>query len=93
MAVLKDAMFCYPCLFAQQSITSGKWHYSKEWTEVGVTNWKDALNKIGKHEKSEAHTLCCERLHHYKSGVRIDQILDDERSCLATERQAKIETS
>ena len=62
-STVKDAMLCLPCfLFSLETGVTGKYRYSNEWAEDGVSNWKRGLEKICDHEKSESHLICSEKL-------------------------------
>ena len=90
-SIVKDVMYCFPCfLFAGDTSKSGKGRFSKEWAEDGLSDWKDGLQKIYKHEKSESHMLCCEKLTYFRSGKGIDLLIDEQRAQIATQREATI---
>ena len=80
-------MMCLPCfLFASEtSGVSGKYRYSKEWSEDGISNWKKGLEKLYEHEKSESHQICSEKLENLQCGVPIDEVIDRQRA-LATQK-------
>ena len=86
-SLVKHAMMCLPCfLFASEtSGVSGKYRYSKEWSEDGVSNWKKGLEKLCEHEKSESHQICSEKLENLQCGVPIDEVIDRQRA-LATQK-------
>ena len=86
-SLVKHAMVCLPCfLFASEtSGVSGKYRYSKEWSEDGVSNWKKGLEKLCDREKSESHQICSEKLENLQCGVPIDEVIDRQRA-LATQK-------
>lgn len=95
-SIKKDVMLCIPCfLFAGETDTSGsgKGRFSKEWSETGLSDWKDSINKINRHEMSEAHLFCGERFNYFKQGKGIDQMLDEQRAKAAKEREIKIKNN
>ena len=82
-------MYCFPCfLFAGDTSKSGKGRFSKEWAEDGLSDWKDGLKKIYKHEKSESHMLWCEKLMYFRSGKGIDLLIDEQGAQIATQRES-----
>lgn len=51
-SIVKDSAFCYSCrLFCHEKSGRGE----ENFTKIGVSNWKKALEKFRKHEKSEMH--------------------------------------
>ena len=92
-SILLDAMFCLACfLFSpQSSISSGRFRYSVEWSNSGVSNWKKGAEKIKEHEMSEGHQFCCTRWQSFTSDTRIDQLMDKERAREAQRRKEQVE--
>lgn len=69
-----DAAFCYPCrLFCHHKSGRGE----ESFTKVGVNNWKKALEKFRKHEKSEImHLKAVQFLNEYrKPGLSVADAL------------------
>lgn len=51
-SIVKDSAFCYSCrFFCHEKSSRGE----ENFTKIGVSNWKKALEKFRKHEKSEMH--------------------------------------
>jgi hypothetical protein len=70
---IADAAFCYPCrLFCQCKTGRGE----ESFTKLGMNNWKKALEKLRKHEKSEMHLKANQFLNEYrKPGISVADAL------------------
>ena len=88
-----ESYYYIPCfLFAGEADTSGsgKGRFSKEWSETGLSDWKDGINEISRHETSETHLFCCERFNYFK---QVAEMLDEQRAKAAKEREIKIKNN
>ena len=69
----EDAMFCFCCwLFPNQSHRD----YEKNWSEVGVRNYRKGTEKIAAHENTTLHCVSLARWKSFESRLMKGQTID-----------------
>ncbi len=65
-----SACFCFCCLLFIPEATP---LYKNNWTEIGVYNWKRALEKMREHESIDIHVLAAFKYSTFISGQNIKE--------------------
>lgn len=81
----KDAVFCHFCMFF------GKGNKEKVFTRTGFSNWKDAQEKLGKHEKSQCHIDSTVDFINFCAQTCISQQLSNQARRIESERKKRVE--
>ena len=81
----KDTVFCHFCMFF------GKGNKEKAFTRTGLSNWKDAHEKFGKHEKSQCHIDSTVDFINFCAQTCISQQLSNQAKKIESERKKRVE--
>ena len=81
----KDTVFCHFCMFF------GKGNKENVFTRTGFSNWKDAHEKFGKHEKSQCHIDSTVDFINFCAQTCISQQLSNHAKKIESERRMRVE--
>ena len=86
LCVSRCKVFCYHCLDCKQRGLLSK-KYESAFISEGFSNWKTALERFARHEKSDCHTEAMLKLSCLQVLSVIEQLSNETRRCQAERRE------